>query len=529
MVRKILGLFFVLITFSRVGIAADISWSSPPTTISSTGVDSSDARVVIDATGNATAVWNEGGLIRYSIAPVNMSFGSAGTIPSSGTGNSSPRARIDGSGNVIVIWLDSTNTVQNATLSSGSWSSILPVSASSASTPSLAVDATGNAVAVWVRGGFIETSTKPAGGSWNSTTMLTTTNVSNHPDVAIGSGGTVCAAWHTVVSGQDQILANTKSIAGSWGTTQTVIANSFSHDFPKVAVDANGNVAVVWYRYTLVGGSYTNLYVLYAGVPAGSSVWSVPIATSATPGQGNPANLRANFGFDANGNAITVYSISYNGGTFNVESVVKQNGAAVTQPDQFVVSNNFAFYPDLDVHNSLGSALAVFMFYDGMNVLIQSAESYIAQAPQNINLWSAPINLSNNVNNSFPRCAHSVTGGTLNAAAVWIYNDGMNNLVHAVTGSRAIVLPPGSVTVSQNSVNYGGFTDYYNTVSWGASSDPNLSQYVLFRNGVFVAVLDSTVTSYIDHNQVNGGPVTYGVAATDTMNNQSVIITDSYP
>lgn len=530
MFKKILGIFFALISFVQVSFASSINWSSPPVTISSTGVNASDPQVVIDTTGNVIAVWNEGGLIKYSVAPVNMSFGAGATIPSSGTGNSSPRIGVDGSGNVTAVWLDSTNVLKSAKLASGgSWGSITSVSASGASSPALAVDTTGNAVAVWARLGFIETSTILFGGSWGGVTMLTATNVANHPSVAIGANGTVCAAWHSVVAGQDQIQASTQLIGGAWGAVKTVVANAFNHDLPKVAVDSNGNASMIWYRYTLANGNYTNLFVLFSTLPLNATTWSAGIATSPTPGQGNPANLKANLGYDNNGNIVALYSISYDGATFNVEPVVKQNGATASIPNPIVLSNAFAFQSDLNVNNSLGDALAVFNFFDGMNIIIQSSESNIATIPQNLNNWSVPINLSTGMNNSFPRCAHSITGSTMNAVAVWISNDGMNNLINAVTGSKSLLAPPSSVIVTQMSQNYGGFTDYFNTVSWTASPDPNLSAYGIFRNGVFVQAIDASFTSFVDHNQIQGGPVTYSIAVIDTSGDQSVFVSGSFP
>lgn len=527
MFGKILRLLFGLLVCVQMN--ADISWTSP-TTLSTTGIDASDPRVVIDAAGNATAVWIEGGLVQYSVAPAGMAWGAAATITGSGTGNSSPRIGVDGSGNVTAIWLDSNSAVNVSLLSGGTWTTnALPISGNGVSEPKLAVDATGNAVAVWVSGGFIQAAIKLAAGSWGVPSTIINVNVSNHPDVAIGSNGTVCAVWHTVVSGQDQIQASTQLIGGAWGAPKVVVAATFNHDYPKVAVDSNGNATVIWYRYILSNSQYTNLFVVYSLLPLNGSNWSIAQPLTQVAASRNPADLSACIGYDTNRNTIALWTTSYDGETFNVESAVRQVGGTFTTLNAIVLNNAYAFNTDLSVNNALGNALAAFMFFDGMDATIQFAESNVASAPNIINNWSTPTGISSGMNNGYPRVSQTTSGNSINAAAVWINNDGMNNLINAVTGTGTSVLPVSSVNVVQNTNDFGVFKDYYNTITWTGSSDPDATAYSIFRNGVFVGLIDTTSTTFVDHNQLQNGPVTYGVGTVDSMNRQSVIITQSFP
>lgn len=529
MFKKFLGLFFCLVMMMQLCADPDIAWNSP-SLISTAGVDASSPQVVMDASGNATAVWIEGGLVKYSVAPVGMSWGAAATITDSGTGNSSPVIGIDGSGNVTAIWLNSSSAVMVSLLSGGTWTTnALPISGNGVSEPKLSVDATGNAVALWVSGGLIQASTKLFGGPWGLAVTIINVNVSNHPDVAIGSNGTVCAVWHTVVSGQDQIQSSTQLIGGTWNSPKVVTATAFNHDYPKVAVDSSGNAAVAWYRYILTNSQYTNLFVLYSLLPLNATTWSISLPLTTTAANRNPADLALRIGYDTSKNLVAIWTTSYDGETFNLQAAVRQNGTAFTAANTIMAVDTYGFKTDLAVNNSIGNALAVFMGYDGMNAIIQSSENNIAGSPNSINNWTVPQTLSTGMDNGYPCCAQTVSGNTVNAVAVWKSNDGMNNRISAATGSRTAVLPITNLQVTQNSANFGVFTDYYNTLTWTASTDPNVAQYTIFRNGVFVTTLDSPTTTFIDHNQLQNGPVTYGVGTIDTMSSQSVIITQSFP
>jgi len=75
------------------------------------------------------------------------------------------------------------------------------------------------------------------------------------------------------------------------------------------------------------------------------------------------------------------------------------------------------------------------------------------------------------------------------------------------------------------------FNEYYNTLSWTASTDPNVVGYVIYRNGTVIFNLNASTTQFIDHNAPQAGTVTgtYGVAARDSQNVQSQIVTVNLP
>ncbi len=525
--KKILVFIFMLCAIAQLKCAPEIAWGSPAT-LSASGVNSSDPQIVMDTNGNVTAAWVENGVIKSSFQPIGMNFGSSQTV--SGSSSSAPRLAVDSGGNVTAIWLDSCGIVNSSKLPfGGSWTSSVQISAitGGASAPQLAVDSTGNAIAVWVRNGFIETSTNlELVGTWTLPTMFSSSPNSDGPSVTISAAGTAMIVWHTVVAGQDQILSSKATIGGTWGASLTIIAGTFNNNYPKVAMDPSGNAIAVWYRSVHTSTAYTNVFVAASILTSSSVVWS-PAVLLSSAGLGNPANFSARIGIDPSGNAIVAWTISFDGQTYNVESAVLQKGQAFSTPNDIVSQNIYGYEADLSV-NSLSNAVFAYMFFDGTNVLIQSTETNVAGAV--VNLFTTPTNLSTGSDNGFPRVASTVTGGNiLNGAAVWITSNGTNQMIEAAVGSATAVAPPTNLMVTQSSNNFGVFTEYFNTLTWTASTDPNLVAYGLFRDGIFLREVAGNITQFIDDNRVQNGPNTYGVCAINPDGTQSPIATVSFP
>lgn len=523
-------LILAIFSFSQ-GICNDLAWNSP-LTISSSGVNALDPQVVMDTSGNITAAWVEGAVIKSSTMPSGGSWGALTTL--SGSTASSPLLGIDSSGNVIAVWVEN-GVISSATMPvGGSWSAETSVSSLTggvASTPSLAVDNNGDAIAVWARNSLIETATKLSGGSWGSVSMLTSSNVSGNPQVAIsnGTGHEVIVAWHSVINSADQIQAVISTVGGSWGTTNNlVLTTGNNQNYPKVAIDINGNAAVLWFQSNGATPVFINDLVVASFLLSGATTWTTPFTVS-NPGMRDPSTLSLKTAYDASGNLIAVWTRSIDGSNFNIESASLQVGQPFAGSVIINGENPYAFQADLAI-NSIGSALVPFIFFDGTNADIDVAETdfggFIANA------FSPQQTISTGTDNGFPKGATALSGNTINAAVVWLYFDGSNTRVNAATGSKTVIMPPTNLSVSQTPTNYGVYTDYVNTVSWTASTDPNLQGYVIYRNGVLYTQVPVPNTSVVDHNQPQtgtGSPTVYGVAAFDFEYDQSATQTVIIP
>jgi len=523
--KKGFSLFFLMMCSWAHLIGNTISWGTP-TVLSTGGVDGSDPRIVVDGSGNLTAVWVESGLVKASFFPNGGNWGTTATL--SNASASAPKLGVDSSGNVTALWLES-GVVKVATLPlNGSWSAATSLSGSGASQAALATDTSGNAVAVWTRNGFIESSTRQTfGGGWSLVAVLSGTS-SDNPAVYIGSSGTTAAVWHTVSSGNDVVQSATALISGTWNAAKTMITgvSGLHHNYPKVVVDGSGNASAVWYRYSLIGSAYSNVSVLTASLTSGASTWG-SFATLANSGLRNPADLVTRLSTDVNGNVLAVWTNSYDGETFSVESNKKPFGGNwANDPVLLNPPSIYSFDTSLRTDPS-GNSVFLYMYFDGTSTLIQSQEIN-SEFPSG-EAWSAPTIISQGTENGYPRCGYTLSGNTMNAGAVWVSFNGVNNEIQAAIGSKTVVLPPTNLAIVQSVNNFGVFNDYYNTVSWTASASPNITGYNLFRNGVYFASVDGVTLQFIDHNATQNGSVTYGVAAVDNNNAQSAVVNVNFP
>ena len=478
--KKLLISFFTLFSLTQLQ-CNNINWSVPPTTLSSVSVNASDPHVAIDANGNVIAIWMENGLVKASTHHVNMGWNTAVTL--SATGASSPRIVSDSNGNATAVWLVGGIVYGASKAFSGNWSSSTALSSSGASAPDLAVDSAGDVIAVWVSGSNVQSSTKLFGASWQSRVSITSTAAAC-PRVAIGGSGSsqrAVVVWQGTSGTTNVTYASTKLISGSWSTGVVISNTTHNASCPAVAVDPNQNTTAVWYRYDVTGTNYSNVVVQSSTMPSSGS-WSTPVSLS-LPGIRNPANLTARVAYDSTGNALALWNTSFDGETFNVESAVRPVRGTWTSPTDLVSANLFANEADLAV-TSFGDVLATYMYYNGASLLIQSVEADISASISNP--WSVPINFSTGTDNGYPRIAASLTGNVINAATVWMTYNGTHTLIAATTGKRTVVLPPSSLAASQSLNNFGVFNDYYNTLSWNASTDPTVTGYLIFRNGVFI-------------------------------------------
>lgn len=522
--KKILNLFCMLFIASQA-VCSNLTWSAPVTI---SGAGASDPQIVMDSNGNVTSAWIEGGVVKASTLPSGGSWGAAATVSSSGA--STPRIGLDSSGNVIAIWLESGRVKSSVLTFGGNWGGVTILSDLGASTPELAVDSNGNAIAVWENGGIIQTSTLLAGGSWDPASSFSTLTNSDHPQVAIGDG-TAMLVWHNVSSGQDQIITSSATVGGSWGTPQNLVTTSLvdhNHNYPHLAVDNQGNAFAVWYQSDFGGSSnsdYINVTVLGAMLKTGDSFWSDPFAISRVQ-MGDPANLRAKAGFDLYGNALAVWGLSTEGSTYNIEAGSKLKGIAYPGFVQLTALNLYAYQGDLAV-NSLGSALVCYMDWDGTDVRIRATETTLGAFQRN--RFTVPQTISEGANNGYPRVATVMIGSTVNTAAVWMSSDGVNNTISAATGSKLTIAPPTNLSVTQNVNSFGVFDEYYNTVTWTASTDSNVAGYVIYRDNILLSAVNGSTFEFVDHNQAQNGSVTYGIATFEPDFQQSAIANVAFP
>lgn len=517
-------LFLILTLCSSVGLVySDITWSAP-STISTPLVNASNPDVVIDSNNNITSIWIEAGQLLASSLPSGGSWSVPVVISDVLNTASSPKLAVDASGNVTALWIENTLVKSRILPFSGVWGTTATVSSSGAASPSIAMDSSGNVVAVWTRSGFVESSTRKL-GTWSLVSVISVTN-SDNPHVAISSFGTAIAIWHSTISGSDMITSNILTISSNtWGTSKNLFlaSASFKHNYPKIALDSIGNAVACWFRYNVVNSNgYQNSQVVTSTLAVGAANWAV-LAALSNQGLRNPADLTIKVRFDTNGDALVVWTNSYDGETFVVESARRLFGATVWP--NFASPQNPTLYSfGIDVAIVSGSALLTNMAWDEISAIQIQSQQTDTNDPI-LQAWTIINPLSTGNSNAYPKCALSITGSTLNAVVVWLHFDGVNNVINVATGSDSVIDPPTGISASQSVTDFGVYQDYYNTITWSASSDPDLIQYNIYRNGIFFAATDPGVLEFIDNNTIQNGTVTYGVAALTSSFRQSNLIT----
>lgn len=516
-------LILTLCSFSGSGYS-DITWSAP-IAISTPLANASDPQTVIDANGNATAIWIEDNNIKASSLLYGGSWSIPFTLSNVLNTASSPKLGLDSSGNVLAMWLENTQIVSATLPFGGSWSAEpSPASGSGVSNFTFVVNANGNVVAVWLRNGFVESFNRFS-GTWNSPRVLSAAN-SSYPDIAISNNDTAIAVWHVVVSGADNLITKTLNInTNSWSTPMGVFQGTaaYHHNYPKITMDQEGNAILAWFRYNVFAGNvYQNVQVPTTSRVKGAPAWAALPTFLSNQGLRNPADLLIQLKIDTNGDALAVWTNSYDGEIFAIESSQKIFGGSWTNSIPLQAPTIYSFA--VDVALTEGISLMTTMAWDGVSdIEIQSQESSLVSPLYQI--WRLINTFSTGSCNAYPRCALSLTGNTINAVTLWNYFDGLNTVIHASTGSDTTISPPSDLMVTQSVTDFGVYQDYYNTITWLPSSDPTIIQYNIYRNGVLITVIAPGTLEFIDHNQMQNGTVTYGIAAISSGFRLSPIIT----
>lgn len=223
--------------------------------------------VVIDAAGNAIAVWEELGDIRSSRCTPTGSWTPSVLLETGAGAAGNPRVAVDAAGNAIAVWWQSDGAWNSGVVSmfaarfvpGQGWGAAVAIENDNQAwgdAPSIACDAAGNATAVW-RWSY------PSGGNWLSTVMTNRytpglgwgtatpatndTSISNNqaPEVAVAPNGDAFALWETLENYSQVHAARWHN--GSWGATVRLDPpGNTSSLFPRIALDGNGNGIAVW-------------------------------------------------------------------------------------------------------------------------------------------------------------------------------------------------------------------------------------------------------------------------------------------
>lgn len=526
LMKRIMSVLCLCVSAHLIGNEIE-TWSSPPETISSAGLDASDPHLGMAASGDVVAAWLESGLVVSRSKALSNPWDTLATL--SGSGATSPQLAVDPSGNATAVWVESGSVKTADKLSGGSWSSATSLSTSNSSDPQIAVRSNGDLVAVWIESGVVKSKTKLFGGSWSTADTLSASGADS-AHVAIGDNGDAFVVWHSQngISLIETIYAANRPNGGSWSAASTISNASENSVQPQIAVDPSGNATAIWYTYSLSGSAYFNVALKASSYSKIGFAWETPVQLPYRSGKKNPSELQSQILYSQSGLPVASWTNSIDGATFQIVSSQRGTDGVWTEP--FEMANSLYAYSINMAVSSVGNIFAAYMNYNtaSSSVVIETRESQLGGVIGGG--WTGPFILSTGTSNGFPGISAVVTGGTnSNAAAAWLSFDGSNNILQAVTGTGTLVIPPSSPGITQSFNDFGIFQEYYNTITWSASTDPNLVGYIIYRNNDILAFIETDTLKYVDNNQAQNGSVVYGVSAIDYSGAESAVVTVSFP
>lgn len=235
--------------------AASGLWETPPTDLSGAAAEgASSARVAVDRSGTAIAVWAKDGSLHSAVAPPGGAWGSSAPIPGNPGGET---LAIDPNGNALLV------------------GSVSPSG-----------------------GGAIRASWRPAGGTWGATEDVYTTGLQHTlPQVALDADGNAVAVWELYDGSLIRVQAARRARAtGTWsffGATPDIspgVMFSAPGTFaPQIAVDAAGNGIAGWRFWNgshmvaqAIGLDFAGPALRNLTIPA-TGVAGVPLSFSVSP------------------------------------------------------------------------------------------------------------------------------------------------------------------------------------------------------------------------------------------------------
>jgi hypothetical protein len=318
------------------------------------------AQVAFNAAGNGMAVWSQYDGTYYNIWASHYATATgweAAELVETSTGSAElPQVVMDANGNATAVWqqidvsVARKNIVANRYVAGTGWG--VPVvietngpTAGDDQLPQIAIDANGNVIAVWNLTSFGSTTVwanrYAVGTGWGTASQIGTGNpnfLDTLPQISLDAAGNGFAVWQQYNGSIINIWSNRFAVGTGWGAAVLISDSAMDSRDPKIAADINGNAIAVWGQFNLATSAYdifANRYVAGAG-------WGAATAIQANSAVNNA--YRPKIAFDAAGNAIAAwyqmgssgpYSIWANryvaGSGWGTETLIETNdaGAAV--------------------------------------------------------------------------------------------------------------------------------------------------------------------------------------------------------
>jgi hypothetical protein len=255
----------------------------------------------------------------------------------------------------------------------------------------------------------------PSGNGWSAATAISGTNQpdptrgSQLNDVAVNANGVAIAAWDQFAysNGGSASIGAAVSEGGRWAAPFTISGAYPLAMTPKVAVGADGTMAVSWVSQDASGKDRVQVAVR----PAGSLVWSTSTLAAFTIG-GVAITRPVPVAVDANGNVTAAWNV-WDGTRNVVQAATMPSRAAWSPPTTLSGPTTDALYLSLAV-NARGDAAVAYTLSPYSGYLSGTWAEYVSRSGP-MGTWTVPVKISETISSSVgyvtnPRIAVDANG-----------------------------------------------------------------------------------------------------------------------
>jgi hypothetical protein len=294
---------------------------------------------------------------------VGSGWGVAQAIEASGDVPTNPQVAVDGSGRVIAVWQAQdatpfTNIWSNSFTPGSGWGTatiIESIASNNCENPQVAVEDDGDAFVVWQASdgmgtGYIWANQYSVSGGWGTEVLLDTQPEAQRPAVAVDNNGNAVVAWQSDLGGRYIIRGTFYWASGGWRWVTLVGLDSTANcTDPQVAYDPNGDAIAIWLNDN-DNEIFTNRFVL------SENTWGTDWEAFSNSQDAEPPALA----IDANGNMIVVWSQYDASSYYNLIKSNRYTAATGWEGPVTIssVANSDGYYPDVAIDAS-GAAMAV--------------------------------------------------------------------------------------------------------------------------------------------------------------------------
>jgi hypothetical protein len=264
---------------------------------------------------------------------------------------------------------------------------------------------------------------------------------------------------------------------GRWGASFTISGTSGFATTPKVAVGADGTMAVSWIFQDSSGQDHVQLAVK----PSGASAWTTSTLAAFTPG-GVSVTRSAPVGIDANGDAFAAWNV-WDGTRNVVQAAAKLGGRGWSAPATLSGPDTDGLYLSLAV-NARGDAAVAYTISPYSGYQSGTWAQYVSR-PAAAGAWTSPVKISETISSSV---------GYVTSPQVALDGNGLATVIYLGSGLEATrQLSDGSWTKTPASV-------ITSPVPGATFQSPDLAVYAKSNAVAAVAIFDPTIN--VDRSSV---------------------------